>query len=137
MITCYCVLTVFFGEKGIYRQRALQEQINDMKKHVADLQTIDRNLSDEVLNLSYDYDTIKVAANRLGYVSENQQTIKLCDFNMTSYKSYDPGQHLVLPEISFVSDTAIKTLSASLGIIVIMIELIIEYRRQAKKDNAK
>ena len=54
--------------------------------------------------------------------------------NTKSVYANTPGQYLVLPPIQFVSDSIIKTVSASVGIIVIMIELVLSYKAQKRLE---
>lgn len=132
-VICYTMLTCIYGKKGYYTQKALAAQIAEMRVHVENLQQTEMLLSDKVLNLSYDYDTIRIYANELGYISEGQRMIKLQNKNGADIHEFSPGKYLVLPEISYMSDTVIKTISASLGIIVVLIQMLYAYKKQGSE----
>lgn len=129
-VLCYTILTCVYGKKGLFSQKAISEQITAMKAHVAELQEKEVSLSNKVVNLSYDYDTIITYANELGYIKDGQMMIKLQDMQEHNTHDFSPGQYLTLPEITFMSDRVIKTISISVGIVIILIELIIAYRKQ-------
>lgn len=134
MVLSYTGLNFVFGEKGLYAQAILKEQLEQLKQHVSTLKDNELKLQNQLVNLSYDYDTISVYANKLGYIQDGDYIIKLSNMNTKSVYANTPGQYLVLPPIQFVSDSIIKTVSASVGIIVIMIELVLSYKAQKRLE---
>ena len=129
-VLCYTVLTCIYGKKGFFSQKALQEQILAMKEHIAELEKKDLKLSNKVLNLSYDYDTITAYANELGYIKDGQIMIKLQDLQGNENHDFNPGQYLTLPEITYMSDAVIKSIALSVGIIVLLIEMLLASKKQ-------
>lgn len=134
MVLSYTGLNFVFGEKGLYAQAILKEQVEQLKQHVSTLKDNELKLQNQLVNLSYDYDTISIYANKLGYIQDGDYIIKLSNMNTKSVYANTPGQYLVLPPIQFVSDSIIKTVSASVGIIVIMIELVLSYKAQKRLE---
>ncbi|MBQ7611654.1 MAG: septum formation initiator family protein [Spirochaetaceae bacterium] len=134
MVLSYTGLNFVFGEKGLYAQAILKEQLEQLKQHVSTLKDNELKLQNQLVNLSYDYDTISIYANKLGYIQDGDYIIKLSNMNTKSVYANTPGQYLVLPPIQFVSDSIIKTVSASVGIIVIMIELVLSYKAQKRLE---
>ncbi|MEL3909143.1 MAG: septum formation initiator family protein [Treponemataceae bacterium] len=132
-VLCYTVLTCIYGKKGYFTQKALATQLAEMKAHVENLQQTEIMLSNKISNLSYDYDTIKVYANELGYISEEQLMVKIQNKSNTDIHEFSPGQYLVLPEISYMSDTVIKTISVSVGIILVLIQMLYAYKKQGSE----
>lgn len=129
-VLCYSILTSLFGEKGFYAQEALKAQVSTMEAHVAALQEQEISLSNKVLNLSYDYDTIKTRAHELGFINDGEFMIKLTNYNKNENHNLDPGQYIVPEEITFISDRLIKTISASVGMLVVLIQMMIAYRHR-------
>ena len=82
------------------------------------------------MNLSYDYDTITAYANELGYIKDGQIMIKLQDLQGNENHDFNPGQYLTLPEITYMSDAVIKSIALSVGIIVLLIEMLLAYKKQ-------
>lgn len=132
-VLCYSSLTYFFGKKGFFAQKELLSQIEKVKNNVEDLHEIEVALSNNVLNLSYDYDTIKIYANKLGFVNDNEFMVKLVDYNANRNYDFNPGQRLVLTEIKFLPDKIIKTISASVGVFVILLQMIFGYIKNTRK----
>ncbi|PIE97472.1 MAG: hypothetical protein CR988_07760 [Treponema sp.] len=133
-VLSYCCLSFFFGSKGLYVQKTLQKHKELMKEHLNELYLTGAKLDECIANLSYDYDTIKVYANALGYVNEGEMMIKLANFKAKVNHEYSAGKPIVLGEIEFMPDKTLKTMAVSVGILVALLQLFFAFRESKNYD---
>lgn len=130
VVLCYSILTCIYGEKGMLTQEELKRQVKEMQEHIESLQEQELFLHNKVSNLSYDYDSIKVCANELGFLKDGELMIKLADYKAEENHSFSPGKHLILGKIAYMPDHLIKTISVSFGLLIVLAQMLIHYRRQ-------
>lgn len=128
-VLAYTVLSVFFGPKGIYSKRFIEAQRDALINHVKYLRETGEDLDSLIRNLTYNPETIAVYAHELGYIYDNEGIIKLVNFNASFGKELNSGAILQIEKPYYLSDHICKTIAASLGIIVILFEMLV-----AKKD---
>jgi len=123
-VFAYTVLTVFLGPKGIYAQHFIETQRDILVNHVRSLRQTGEDLDSLIRNLTYDPETIAIYAHELGYIYDNEGIIKLVNFNSGFGKDLNPGTILKIETPYFLSDYICKTIAASLGIIVIIFQML-------------
>ncbi|UTC61566.1 septum formation initiator family protein [Treponema sp. OMZ 788] len=123
-VFAYTALTVFLGPKGIYAKRFIEIQRDALVNHVRSLRQTGEDLDSLIRNLTYDPETIAVYAHELGYIYNNEGIIKLVNFNSGFGKALNPGTILKIETPYFLSDYMCKTIAISLGIIVIIFQLL-------------
>ena len=128
-VFAYAVLTVFLGPKGVYAQRFIETQRDTLVSHVRSLRQTGEDLDSLIRNLTYDPETIAIYAHELGYIHDNEGIIKLVSFNSGFGKDLNPGTILKVETPYFLSDYICKTIAASLGLLVIIFQML-----AAKKD---
>ena len=82
------------------------------------------DLDSHIRNLTYDPETIAIYAHELGYIYNNEGIIKLVNFNSGFGKSLNPGTILKIEKPYYLSDYICKTIAVSLGIIIIIFEML-------------
>ncbi|WP_253694897.1 MULTISPECIES: septum formation initiator family protein [unclassified Treponema] len=128
-IFAYTVLAVFLGPKGIYSKRFIELQRDALIDHVRTLRETGNDLDSLIRNLTYDPETIAIYAHELGYIYNNEGIIKLVNFNSGFGKDLNPGTILKIETPYFLSDYICKTIAASLGIIVIIFQMLAVKKR--------
>ena len=123
-VFAYTVLSVFLGPKGVYSTRFMEIQRNNLIDHVRSLKEMGDDLDSHIRNLTYDPETIAIYAHELGYIYNNEGIIKLVNFNSGFGKALNPGTILKIETPYFLSDYLCKTIAASLGIIVIIFQML-------------
>lgn len=120
----YTLLSCFFGPKGIYSMRFMQNQRDLLINHIGLIQQTGLELDTFIKNLTVDAETIEIFAHDLGYIRENESIIKLSGFNSGTVRNFNHGSIMTIKQPSFISDYSCKTISISLGILAALIELI-------------
>lgn len=123
-VLAYTFLSCFFGPKGLYSQRFLENQRDLLINHIGNIKQTGTELDIFIKNLTADAQTIEVFAHDLGYIRDNERIIKLTGFSSGFHNNFNHGTLMPLKESVFISDYLCKTLSFSLGILAAIIELI-------------
>lgn len=123
-IFAYTALAVSFGPKGVYSKQFIEVQRDVLMAHVLSLKEIGDDLDSHIKNLTYDPETIAIYAHELGYIYNNEGIIKLANFNAGFGRSLKPGTILEIEKPYYLSDYICKTIAVSLGIIVIIFEML-------------
>ncbi|UTY31183.1 septum formation initiator family protein [Treponema putidum] len=123
-VFAYTVLSVFLGPKGVYSTRFMEIQRNTLVDHVRALKEMGDDLDSHIRNLTYDPETIAIYAHELGYIYNNEGIIKLVNFNSGFGKSLNPGTILKIEKPYYLSDYICKTIAVSLGVIIIIFEML-------------
>ena len=123
-VLVYTVLSLFFGPKGIYSKRFIEVQRDTLIKHVNLLNKTSYELDTHIRNLTYDPSTIAIYAHELGYIYDDEGIIKLVNFNSAFGKFLTPGTVLNVQKPHFLSDYICKTIAVSLGILVVLLEML-------------
>ncbi len=123
-VLVYTVLSIFFGPKGIYSKRFIEVQRDTLIKHVNLLNKTSYELDTHIRNLTYDPSTIAIYAHELGYIYDDEGIIKLVNFNSAFGKFLTPGAVLNVQKPHFLSDYICKTIAVSLGILVVLLEML-------------
>lgn len=123
-IFAYTALAIFLGPKGVYSKRFIELQRDVLMAHVSSLKEIGDDLDSHIKNLTYDPETIAIYAHELGYIYNNEGIIKLVNFNTGFGRSLKPGTILEIEKPYYLSDYICKTIAVSLGILVIIFEMV-------------
>lgn len=121
----YSFLGIFFGPRGFFALQQLKRQRDALLHNVQLLSDIGESLTIKIANLSSDPETIAVYAHELGYVHKNERLVKLMNFSGAAEYIQDAGVVYLIESPHFLSDNVCKTIAVSVGIIVILCEMII------------
>lgn len=130
----YTVLSVVWGEKGVDALKQLTQETERITAHVASLQQRSDELDSELKNLAYDAATIAVYAHDMGYVFPNEQLVKLANVNkITDDTRLFAGTPITVRQPDFLADRICKTLSVSLGIFAVLVQMLVGWRSDSTK----
>lgn len=121
----YTFLSCFFGPKGLYSQRFLENQRDVLINHIELIKQTGLELDVFIQNLTADPETIEVFAHDLGYIRDNERIIKLTGFSSGVRNNFEHGSLMSLKKASFISDYLCKTIAFSLGILTALFELVL------------
>ncbi|MGP1577006.1 MAG: septum formation initiator family protein [Treponema sp.] len=127
-VAVYSLLSILFGQKGFFAAQQLKQQRDVLITHVQMLSDMGENLAIRIANLSSDPETIAVYAHELGYVHENERLIKLLHFSGEVEKVENPGAVYTIEAPRFLSDNICKSIALSVGLIVVLCEILIGRR---------
>jgi len=125
MASIYSLISFFFGAKGVYAQRQLEQEVNNVVKNIKSIKQKGVELDILIKNLTSDEDTIRVFAHDLGYVSENEGIIKLTSFKPDVLDDVKYGSAVEIRKSAFISDTLCKKFACLMGLISLIIEMLI------------
>jgi len=132
----YSLVSFFFGAKGIYAQRQLEQEMNNVAKNIKSIKQKGVELDILIKNLTSDEETIKIFAHDLGYVSENEGIIKLTSFKPDVLGDVKYGSVVKIRKSAFISDTLCKKFACLMGLISFIIEMLIlkSYDRKEREQ---
>ena len=73
----YSLLSIFWGQSGIWAQRQLEEQKKVISARTQEIQKINDELNLEKTAIRDDADVIAAYARKLDYVFENEKLVKI------------------------------------------------------------
>ncbi|MGP1489960.1 MAG: FtsB family cell division protein [Treponema sp.] len=130
----YSFLAIFFGPRGFFAVQQLKRQRDSLIQHVQLLSDMSEKLNIRIANLSSDPQTIAVYAHDLGYVHKGEGLIKLMNFSGTTEYTDDAGVLYLIESPRFLPDAICKTIAISVGIIVILCEMIVSKKHAHSKE---
>lgn len=125
MTLVYTLLTFFFGAKGIYTQKKLEEELKNVVKNVNMINQKGEELDVMIKNLTSDEQTIKIFAHDLGYINEGEGIIKLTSFNTDPLRDVSCGDAITIHKPTFISDSLCKRFAFLMGLVFLIIEILI------------
>lgn len=132
----YSFLGIFFGPRGFFALQQLKRQREALLYNVQLLSDIGESLTIRIANLSSDPETIAVYAHELGYVHNNERLIKLMNFSGTAEHTENAGGVYVIEAPQYLSDNVCKTIAVSMGIIVILCEMLVSRKNAYSKSKS-
>ena len=136
-VSSYSVLTFFFGESGVYSQKKLEDEQNNVVKNIEDITHKGVELDVLIKNLTSDEETIKIFAHDLGYVAEGETIVKLPSFKPDVLSDINYGTALEIHRPSFISDSLCKKFATLMGLIAFIIEVLIARSYDYKESREK
>lgn len=125
MASIYSLISFFFGAKGIYAQRQLEQEVSNVVKNISSIRQKGVELDILIKNLTSDEETIRIFAHDLGYVSENEGIIKLTSFKPDVLGEVRYGSAVKLHKSAFISDVLCKKFACLMGLVSFIIEMLI------------
>lgn len=125
MTLVYTLLTFFFGAKGIYTQKKLEEELKNVVKNVNLINQKGEELDVIIKNLTSDEQTIKIFAHDLGYINEGEGIIKLSSFAPDPLRDASCGDAITIKKPTFISDSLCKRFAFLMGLVSLIIEIIV------------
>ena len=132
----YSLLVIFFGPRGLFAVQQLKRQRDSLIQHVQLLSDMGENSNIRIANLSSDPQTIAVYAHDLGYVHKGERLIKLMNFSGAPEYTDNAGVLYLIEPPRFLPDAVCKTIAISVGIIVILCEMIASRKNAYSKEES-
>jgi len=136
-ISAYSALTFFFGESGVYSQKKLEDERNNVINNIKDIKRKGVELDVLIKNLTSDEETIKIFAHDLGYVAEGETILKLPSFKPDVLSDINYGTALEIHRSSFISDSLCKKFATLMGLIAFIIEILIARSYDYKEERER
>lgn len=127
----YVILNLLFGASGLWAEKQLAKQREELSVNIASIQKINDELELEYNALLKDPEVIASHARKLGYVNEGEHIVKIEGLSF-SEKIFVTGKPYSRGEIQFVSEWICKTL----GVCVFLMSMIISILLKLKKSSA-
>ena len=118
MTLVYTLLTFFFGAKGIYTQKKLEEELKNVMQNINMINRKGEELDIIIKNLTSDA--------RVKHILEKSQgIIKLASFTADPLRDASCGNAITIHEPTFISDSLCKRFAFLMGLISLIIEILI------------
>ncbi|OJF75964.1 MAG: hypothetical protein BKP49_09075 [Treponema sp. CETP13] len=104
----YVLLSVCFGKQGIWAYHQLQEYKIAVTENVSNLQELNESIRIDKKSLESDKDIIIAFAHSMGFVSDNENLVKITGITPYSKKVYDAGNRIQKPKIVYMPDWMAK-----------------------------
>jgi len=119
----YLLLTLLFGEYGVFNYRALQSYQNRLDSHVGMLEKRRERLENEELLLRENPERIRIEAHALGYVAPSERLLRIDGAPKREQRSWVAGS-VIRPTIPLPDHSgairAISICSALLALIFVL-----------------
>jgi cell division protein FtsB len=124
MFFVYSFFTFFLGQNGVYAHRHLQAEQARLSENLEALQDSNAGYQKTKNNLAHDYDSISVYTRQLGYGRGDEEFIRIMGLAIAANSDLPAGQVFYSVNPVFISDTAIKFISAFFGMAILIFFLI-------------
>lgn len=104
----YVSLSVVFGKQGIWAYNQLQEYKILVINNVNDLQELNESIIIDKKSLEFEKDIIVAYAHSMGFISDNENLVKITGIESYSKKVYDAGIQISKPKIVYMPDWMAK-----------------------------
>jgi cell division protein FtsB len=78
--TAGAIVTCIFGNAGVERYRALDGYAQTLRGNIAELETLNRNLAEELRLLQSDAATVRLLARGLGYLQVGERRVVISTY---------------------------------------------------------
>lgn len=114
----YSLLSIFWGQSGIWAQRQLEEQKKVISAHTQEIQKINDELNLEKTAIRDDADVIAAYARKLDYVFSGEKLVKIKGLAISEPLMYDTGSVLKSSPVAYVSEWFCKGAALAVGLLL-------------------
>jgi len=123
-VVVYAFFSFFLGQNGLYARKHLEAEQLRLLENQKNLENTKKEFLNIKNNLIYDQDTLSVYARQLGYGTPAEKFVRIKGLNVAISADMPPGKVLYAVAPEFISDTAIKIISAFFALAVLVFFLI-------------
>ncbi|MCL2762038.1 MAG: septum formation initiator family protein [Treponema sp.] len=120
----YSLFSLFFGQNGLYARKHLEAEYLRLLENRTMLENTKQDILKTKNNLMFDKDAKSVYARQLGYGRANERFIRITGLTVALTVDIPEGQVLYAANPDYVSDKAIKIISALFGLVILVYFLI-------------
>lgn len=114
----YALLSIFWGQNGVWARRQLEEQKKVISAHTQEIQKINDELNLEKTAIRDDADVIAAYARKLDYVFDNEKLVKIKGLSVSEPLMYDTGSVLKSSPVAYVSEWFCKGAGLAVGLLL-------------------
>ncbi|MDR0290547.1 MAG: septum formation initiator family protein [Treponema sp.] len=123
-ILVYTFFSFFLGQNGLYAQKYLETERLRLLENQKALEQTKNDFLKTKRNLINDRDTLSVYARQLGYGAVDEKFIRIKGLSVAVNADMPVGKVVYAANPEFISDTAIKIISAFFALAVLVFFLI-------------
>lgn len=123
-VVVYAFFSFFLGQNGLYARKYLEMERIRLLENQKSLENIKKDFQKTRNNLLSDQDSLSVYMRQLGYGTGDEQFVRIKGLNVALGTDMSAGKVLYVTSPEFVSDKAIKIISALFGLAVLLFFLV-------------